>query len=82
MRFTQLPFFKTGCLNRFKVESGDLYEVVGGKPTVNLNGFDKYAVHFLRLRNPERGKPELNKIWNKFQDNKDYIIHNALSDSR
>ena len=45
------PFYWTGGLIIFNVETGDWYEVEGEKPTVYLNIFDNYALNVLRTGN-------------------------------
>ena len=48
-----------------KLESGNLYEVVGGNLTVDFNGFYNCSVHYLKPQNNERGEPDLNDILEK-----------------
>ena len=54
----------------------------GGKPIVNLNGFDNYSLHILGPLNTERGEPDLKQFVDKFQDNNEFILHYYISDAR
>ena len=48
------------------------------KPIVELNVFDKYAVHALLPQNTEHGEPDITNIGEKLQDNNESIIHNNI----
>ena len=65
-----------------KVESGDCYDVVGGNPAVDFDGFDSYALHILRLPNIGTGDSELKMIDEKYQGNDEFILTNALIDAK
>ena len=75
------PFYLTEGLVRVKVESGDWYEVVGGKPTVDFNSFEKYYTYVIRPPNIVTVKPEINMVADKYQDKEKFIsIQGTLID--
>ena len=56
--------------------------MIEGNHTVNLNGFEKYVIHALRLPNMENCEPELNMISNKHQDKDKLILNDSLDDKK
>ena len=62
--------------------STNLTNILGPKPTVEMNVFENYAFPILIPQNNKSGEPELNKIGEKCQDKNGFILHNTLSDLR
>ena len=61
------PFSWTGNFIRVNLESRSCYGVVGVNPTVELNVFDKYAVHVLITRDTESGESDINKFGRNYK---------------
>ena len=53
--------------------------MVGVKPTLELDWFDNYSVQIMIPLNTKSGKPDLNIIYEKYQDKDKSILNNSLS---
>ena len=73
--------YYTGGHTRVIIEPGNWYEVVRGKPTVELSGFYNYAIQIMRPPNKKTGKTELKMISEKYQDKYDLILNNLMMHS-
>ena len=49
---------------------------------MEINRFEKFAVHVLRPKNTESGEPEIKQIGDKLQDKNAFIIYKYLKDER
>ena len=76
------PFYWKGGIFRVKVEPGNWYEVEGGNPAVDFNGFKNYVMPILRTPKIETRKLELNMISEKHQDKDKVIRNNAHGDEK
>ena len=73
------PFYWTGFLVRFKVESGGWCQVTGGNPALYFNGFENYFTHVLIPPNIESGETEINIVSDKHQYKDKFIVNNRIS---
>ena len=67
---------------RVEVEPVNWYEMEGGNPVVDFNGFENYTTRILRPPNIETGIPELNMIVEKYQYKDELIVNNELGGTK
>ena len=69
-------------LFRVNITQGNCYEIIGGNHGGDFDGYDRYDQHVMRIPNIGSGDSKSNLTDNKYQDNYEFIINNALSDSK
>ena len=67
---------------RVNIAQGNCYEIIGGNHGVDFDGYDRYDQHVMRIPNIGSGYSKSNFTDKKYQDNYEFIIINALSDSK